>query len=105
MTLCHNAIVNVIAPKTLRAFWELHPNAEEPMREWLKLMQKTNFEHFADLKTTFGSADWTSPYVIFDVGGNKYRIVVAIHFPTQVAFIKAVLTHLEYDNWNKRRRP
>jgi mRNA interferase HigB len=95
--------VNVIAAKTLRAFSARYPEAEEPLREWLKLMQKGRFEHFADLRTTFGSMDYSAPYFIFGMGGNKYRVLVSIYFPSQVAFIKAVLTHKEYDIWNKRR--
>lgn len=53
----------------------------------------------AALKALFGSADWVEGYVVFDIGGNKYRLVCDVVFRSQTVFIKHVFTHAEYDKW------
>ena len=99
----------MIAPRTLRAFLEDHPQAEAPLRDWYNHLRRTEPEHFADLKTHFNSVDAAHTkenliVFIFDVGGNKYRVICGIHFTSSTAFIKGILTH-EYTQWNKQGRP
>ena len=98
--------VNVIAPRTLRAFWQRHPHAQEPLRVWLKLMQQTDFTNWAEIKETFPSADYlgNEELVIFNIGGNKYRLIVDISFSQNRIFIKRIFTHAEYDKWNRGGR-
>jgi len=98
--------VHVIAPRTLRAFWQRHPRAQEPLRIWLKIMQQTDFTNWAEIKTAFPSADYLSDeeLVIFNIGGNKYRLIVDISFNQNRFFIKRVFTHAEYDKWNRGGR-
>ena len=96
--------MNVIALRTLRAFWEKHPEAETSLRVWYKLLVKTEPQTFNELKDTFNSADYSDPYTIFDVGGNNYRVIVVMVYAGRAAFIKAVFTHVEYTKWNDRRR-
>jgi mRNA interferase HigB len=108
--LCYFELMNVIALRTLRAFWEIYPEAESPLRDWNKLARATHPRHFADLKTTFGSVDVArakddTVIFIFDVGGNKFRLVARIDFEYNVLFILVVLNHKEYDLWNKEGRP
>jgi mRNA-degrading endonuclease HigB of HigAB toxin-antitoxin module len=58
--------------------------------------------HVADLsalKTVFKPVDWLSGYVVFDVGGNEYRIVADVVFRSQTVFMKHAFTHKEYDSW------
>lgn len=98
--------MNVIAPRTLRSFWERHPHAKEPLMIWLKLMRRTNFANWADLKAAFPSADYLGQtgIVIFNIGGNKYRLVADVSFSQRRVFIKQVFTHAEYDQWNRGGR-
>ena len=102
--------MNVIALRTLREFWEVHLEAEEPLRDWNKLARSVNPNNFAELKTTFGSVDLArseddTVVFIFDVAGNHYRIVTRIDFEYRVMFVLKIFTHKEYDRWNKDGRP
>jgi mRNA interferase HigB len=101
--------LNVIAPRTIRAFIELYPDSEVALRTWYNDLRREDFTHFAALKERFvvdvaRGADQGTLFV-FDVSGNKYRIVCRINFDNQTAFIRFVLTHEAYDAWNRRGRP
>ena len=69
------------------------------MQAWRKAIQSRSFVSFADIKTAFNAADKVGDYHVFDIGGNKYRIVAAIHFDHQKLYIRHVFTHKEYDKW------
>lgn len=102
--------VNVIAPRTLRHFWEIHSRAETPFRDWQKATQKGDFANFNELQAVWPHADLVRaagniPVIIFNVGGNKYRLVVNINWTHKGVYIKRILTHAEYDVWNKEGRP
>ena len=56
---------------------------------------------FADVKTAFNSTEKVGQYYVFDIGGNKYRVVAAIHFDHQKVYVRHVFTHKEYDKWNR----
>ena len=90
--------MRVIAKRTLRLFWEQHPDAKGPIEAWhaetLKAMWKTPQE----VKARFGSASiLKGGRVVFNAGGNKYRLVVVIDYGRQASFVKFVGTHEEYD--------
>lgn len=91
--------MHIIAKRTLREFWSRHPKAEAPLQRWHTELEKTAPKSFAELKAIFGSADWVEGYVVFDIGGNKYRLVADVVFVSQTVFIKHVMTHAEYDKW------
>jgi mRNA interferase HigB len=82
----------------------MHPNAETPLSIWYKLVDKTNFEGFNDLRKTFNSVDMVDDYVVFDIGGNKYRLIAKINFNQQKVYVRHVLTHTEYDRGNWKRK-
>lgn len=85
-------------------FWGRHPRARKPLGVWKTLVEKNAFRHFAQLKQTFGAVDYVPPDTVFDVGGNKYRVVAVVDFQTQIAAVKEVMTHDEYESWSKRRK-
>ena len=89
--------MHVISRKTLKAFWEKYPNSQTALTRWFKIVQKTNFNNFADLRTTFPSADLVDNLVVFNIGGNKYRLIASVHFNRSKIYIRHVLTHKEYD--------
>ncbi len=93
--------MNVVAPHTLAAFWADYPEAEQPLREWLRHVQKASYGSFAEVKADFGSADWVGGFIVFNIGGNKYRLIVASNFAERfhTFFVKHVLTHRQYDDW------
>jgi mRNA interferase HigB len=91
--------MRVIAKPALTRFWKRHPAAEKPLKVWCRLARQHDFANFADLKTVFGSADQVDNFTIFDIGGNKYRIVTRVLYKLRTVFIRNVLTHAEYDTW------
>jgi mRNA interferase HigB len=97
--------MRVISPKKLRSFWQQHPPAERPLRFWLRVAEAATWRSFAETRATFGSADIVqvksgATVTVFDVGGNKYRLIGAVHYNTQTLFVLRVFTHREYDRTN-----
>lgn len=91
--------MRVISNKALVAFADDHPHARVPLQAWRRAVQAGAFASFADLKASFGPADKVGTFVVFDVGGNKYRLIAAIHFDRQTLYVRHGLTHAEYDRW------
>lgn len=92
-------MMHIISKPPLRAFWSRHPDAARPLLQWHTVLEHADAKDFSGLKRTFNTVDWAGGYVIFNVGGNKYRIVADVVFRTQTIFIKYVFTHKEYDSW------
>lgn len=89
--------MHIISRKALKEFWDKHPDSQGPLSRWFKIVQHTDFQGFEDLRATFPSADKVSRWIIFNIGGNKYRLIVVIHFNRHKIYIRHVLTHQEYD--------
>lgn len=89
--------MHVISKKKLRDFWHRHPKARSPLEAWYQVAKHAEWESVADVRRTFGSADPVGRFVVFDIGGNKYRLIAAIHFNRGKLFVRHVLTHAEYD--------
>jgi mRNA interferase HigB len=93
--------VQIIARRTLRDFWERHPRAETPLKLWFATVSRASWTSPADVRAQFNSADFVGDNrVIFDVGGNKYRVVAHVAYPFGRVLIKFVGTHVEYDKIN-----
>ncbi|HEX7791099.1 MAG TPA: type II toxin-antitoxin system HigB family toxin [Afipia sp.] len=90
---------NVIAKKALQSFWTRYPQAEVPLSTWYQIVSKGTWTGPADIKAAFGAnVDFVGDNrVIFDIGGNKYRLIVHFAYPFKTALIKFVGTHDEYD--------
>lgn len=89
--------MHVISRRALQSFWEKHPESEGSLKAWFKIIKLSEYQGFNDLKKTFGSIDKVGDKYVFNIGGNKYRLVTAIHFNTGRVYVRAVLTHKEYD--------
>ncbi|MEO5558835.1 MAG: type II toxin-antitoxin system HigB family toxin [Dokdonella sp.] len=96
------APVRVISNKTLVDFSALHRAAREPLQAWRKLVEKGDYANFAGLRAAFASVDKAGNFHVFDIGGNKFRVIAAIHFNRQKLFVRHVFTHAEYDDWKPR---
>jgi mRNA interferase HigB len=102
--------MRIIKRLPLVKFWQKWPKAEKPLREWYRLTKRAQWRNFADVKGTFGQTDQAitqkteKQVAIFDIGGNKYRLIAAIHYNTQKVFVLRVLTHKEYDTklWKRQ---
>lgn len=93
--------MRVIAVSTLKAFWLRHPDAEQPLKAWVGEARAATWKSPSELKGQFRSAS-TLPAgrVIFNIAGNRFRLVVAILYASQIVLIKFVGTHREYDAIN-----
>jgi len=89
--------MHIISRKTLRQFWEQHPDSESALVQWFKIMQRRDFASFETLWATFPTADKVEDFIVFNIGGNKCRLITAIHFNHRKVYIRHVLTHQEYD--------
>jgi mRNA interferase HigB len=96
--------MHVIARRALREFWEKHPPAKTPLAAWFRVLEAAEFADFSTIKRTFGAADYLAPYTIFDVGGNKYRVITEIRYNKRLVYIRHVFTHPEYDEWSYQMR-
>ena len=91
--------MQVIAKRTLIQFWERHPQAERPLRAWFGVVSKVIWNGPADVKAAFGaSVDFVADNrIVFDIAGNKYRLVVHVAYAYRRVLIKFVGTHAAYD--------
>ena len=93
----------------LREFWEAgHADAQGPLRDWFRTAGKAAWGSLDDIRRVYPHADAVKvssgrSVVVFNIGGNKYRLIVDVLYPVQVAYICTVLTHAEYDKdrWKK----
>ncbi len=92
------AWVHIITRKRLREFAAKHREAAEPLAVWYAIMSKTDFWSFSELKRVFRSADKVGKFTVFDIDGNKFRMIAAIHYNRKKVYIRHVLTHVEYDS-------
>ncbi len=89
--------MRIISTKRIRKFWEVHQKSEPAFRKWIRTVIKSDWKNFAELREVFPDADQVGALTVFNVGGNKFRLVAAIHFNTGILFVRAVLTHKDYD--------
>jgi mRNA interferase HigB len=93
--------MRVIAISTLREFWEKHPQSETPLRSWYADVCHADWRTPADIKATHRNASFVgSNRVIFNIKGNDYRLIVAVHYNRGMLYIRFVGTHAEYDAIN-----
>lgn len=99
--------MRVISKDRLRQFWERlgHKCAEGPLRAWYTRVDSrtVSWQSWTDVKADFSSASIIGNCVVFNIGGNKYRLVTRILYPSQKVFVLKVMTHEEYDevNWKE----
>ena len=95
--------MHVISKRKLREFWERHLKAKSPLEAWYQIAKHAQWESVADVRKAFNTADPVGRFVVFDIGGNKYRLIAVLHFNRGKLFVRHVLTHAEYDEgkWKK----
>ena len=103
----------------LAEFSQKHPNSKSALERWLELMERENFGSIVELREIFPHADPVRVKVqrrqsvgvhvsieaiatVFNIGGNKARLIVSMQYQLQSVTVHKVLTHAEYDKWNRR---
>ena len=90
--------MRIISRRVLREFWEKHPDASIPLQTWFHDVQRTNWASPADIRVTYQNASFlANNRVVFNIIGNRYRLVVVVIYQHSVVYIRFVGTHEEYD--------
>jgi mRNA interferase HigB len=91
--------MRIIARKTLKDFWEAgYADAEQPLRAWFAEAEAAQWATMADIKARYAHASVVdAERVVFNIGGNKYRLVVKVWFPGRTVWVKFIGTHADYD--------
>jgi len=95
--LRYNHYVHIVSRRTMRQFWEKYPDSEKALLRWFKIVKNSTYINFGELRATFPSADKVGSYIVFNIGGNKYRLITVFHFNLDKVYIRHILTHQEYD--------
>ena len=90
--------MRIIALRALREFWSRRPDAEMPLRAWYALASRASWRNPADVKAAYRNASFlANNRVVFNVKGNDYRLIVAVHYNRGLMFVRFIGTHQEYD--------
>jgi mRNA interferase HigB len=90
--------MRIISVGTLKPFWEKHRDAEQSLRTWVKVVKAARWSDPVAVKRTLGSADiLRDGRVVFDIGGNKYRLVAWVNYHYGVVYVRFIGTHRDYD--------
>ena len=88
--------MHIISKRALTEFWTTHSQSEAPLDYWYRIAKKATWRNLVEVQKDFPSADLVGVLVVFNIGGNNYRLAVKIEFEKQLVFVKHVLTHKEY---------
>lgn len=91
--------MEIINEIELHAFARKHARARKPLANWLDVTRAATWNSFADVRDTFRSADYVKDQVVFDIGGNNYRLISSIDYAAQRVYVLEMMTHAEYDRW------
>ncbi len=92
--------MRIVSHRRLKEFYEApgHEDAKVPLERWYEIVEEAEWKNFAEVRSLFPSADFVgNQHYVFNIGGNKYRLVVVIKFIMGYVFIRWVGTHSEYD--------
>lgn len=89
--------MRIISRKRLRDFATRHPDAGTALDDWFKIVRRADWRSPTDVKRMFGTASFVNDIVVFNIGGNTYRLTVNIRYQFHAVYIRKVMTHEEYD--------
>jgi mRNA interferase HigB len=89
--------MRIISNSALRSFAAENPRAEATLQGWRRVIEANRFKNWAELKATFNAVDKVGDLTVFDLGGNKCRLIAYVRFEKQILYVKAVLHHRDYD--------
>jgi mRNA interferase HigB len=95
--------MRIIKRGALEQFWQRHPDAKASLEAWCGVVRKANWKSPAELKQIYHSADLVGRRTVFNIAGNKYRLIARVNYHSQRVFVLHLLTHAEYYGgaWNR----
>jgi mRNA interferase HigB len=97
--------MHVISYKRIRQFYQDHADAHTPLDNWYKLASQALWQNLIEVQRIFPSAEAVGEFTVFNIRGNRYRLIVAIDYERQLIYIKYILTHAEYDKEDWKNDP
>jgi mRNA interferase HigB len=97
--------MHIISYKRLRSFGERHADCRTALDSWFKVEAKASWSNLVEVQSVFPKAEAVGKFTVFNIKGNRYRLIVSINYDKQLIFIKYVLTHAEYDKENWKHDP
>ncbi|MEI6331932.1 MAG: type II toxin-antitoxin system HigB family toxin [Pseudanabaena sp. ELA645] len=97
--------MRIYSKKTLDEFSKTHADVVTALNSWHQVAKSASWKNIQDVKKSYSSADAAGRFTIFNIKGNKYRLIVSIDYERQVIYIKYVLTHSEYDSGRRKNDP
>jgi mRNA interferase HigB len=93
----------IISQKAIHDFATKHPLSADALNRWCKIVNQANWRNFLEVKESFNTTDYIrNDRYVFDIGGNKYRLVAMIHFDIRTLYIRFIGTHVQYTELNKK---
>lgn len=89
--------MHIITRRRIREFAAQHPDCATALAAWYKILAAHDFGSLAELRRVFPSTDAVAGKTVFNIGGNKARLIAAIHYNRQKVYIRHILTHADYD--------
>ena len=90
--------MRIIAVRTLRSFWAVNGDAEEPLKAWYREAKAADWGAPHDVKASYGNASVIGDNrIVFNIAGNKYRLIVKFNYPYRIGYVRFIGTHAEYD--------
>jgi len=77
--------------------WSKQPDARKPLDDWYRISRRARWDNLMEVRAIFPTADFVDPLTIFNIGGNKYRLLARILYRSKLVLMKAILTHAEYN--------
>jgi mRNA interferase HigB len=95
--------MHIITLSRLVEFWNQHSTAKTGLLLWYKITNAATWQNLVELHEIFPSADLVGNFIVFNIGGNKYRLIALVDYAYQKVFVRAILTHAEYDREDWKR--
>ena len=89
--------MHVISHKRIKEFVAKYSDSQTSLENWYRIIKQIDYDSFNHLKQHFSNADYVDGFVVFNISGNKYRLIATIHFNRGKVYVRYVLTHKEYD--------
>lgn len=91
--------MSILGVRLLMDFEMKYPPSRKAFRIWRQVVEQAQWSNLSELQLTFSAADYVAPHIVFNMVGNKYRIITLVKFPLKLLQIEAALTHEQYNRW------